>query len=265
MSNNTSQLLKLWQKNYCAQIEEYEKCAVSQQLKQMASLFSPGKFYYYIVNFHNMNLDYVHPGTEEVLGISPEKFTIEKLLNQFSPQEYDMVEKKESVIADFRYNFLDPQEMPYYKVLHFLHIKDTDNNLHTILHQSTPLSVSEDGRLKHVIGVHTDISQLSLAKNNKLSFVHLNGGESYWNIDPEDGTFDPEKSNPNKEIITRVLTDKEIQITQLLSKGYTAKEISKKLYISFNTVRTHRKNILKKTNCANTAELVAKCVIEGLI
>ncbi|NLA23649.1 MAG: helix-turn-helix transcriptional regulator, partial [Bacteroidales bacterium] len=49
------------------------------------------------------------------------------------------------------------------------------------------------------------------------------------------------------------LTRRELQITKLIIDGYTNKEIADKLNISFNTVRTHHRNILNKTNskCIN--------------
>jgi len=43
---------------------------------------------------------------------------------------------------------------------------------------------------------------------------------------------------------------------RLLVLNYSSKEIGKKLNISFNTVETHRRNILKKLNISTTGELI---------
>ncbi|MDB5272712.1 MAG: regulatory protein LuxR [Chitinophagaceae bacterium] len=51
------------------------------------------------------------------------------------------------------------------------------------------------------------------------------------------------------------LTAREMEVIHLISEGYKNVEISKKLFISLNTVQTHRKNILKKIKCKGTAEL----------
>ena len=45
---------------------------------QVASLFSIGPFYYYVLNFENLNMDIVHHGTREVLGIEPDQFSLKK-------------------------------------------------------------------------------------------------------------------------------------------------------------------------------------------
>lgn len=52
------------------------------------------------------------------------------------------------------------------------------------------------------------------------------------------------------------LTPREIEIIKLLSKGMSSVEIADQLFISENTVETHRRNILRKTNTHSTVELL---------
>ncbi len=52
------------------------------------------------------------------------------------------------------------------------------------------------------------------------------------------------------------LTDREVEITQLIIEGKTSAEIAEKLIISKFTVGTHRKNILRKTGARNFKELI---------
>ena len=52
------------------------------------------------------------------------------------------------------------------------------------------------------------------------------------------------------------LTEREKEILELIMKGFTNNEIAKELFISLETVRTHRKHILTKTGTKNTASLV---------
>lgn len=53
------------------------------------------------------------------------------------------------------------------------------------------------------------------------------------------------------------LSAREIEIIQLICKGYTNKEIASELFISEFTVSTHRKNIFRKTDTHNVASLIA--------
>lgn len=52
------------------------------------------------------------------------------------------------------------------------------------------------------------------------------------------------------------LSAREIEIVGLIMLGYTNQQIADKLFISFETVRSHRKNILEKTGAKNTAALI---------
>ncbi|MDR1860157.1 MAG: response regulator transcription factor [Bacteroidales bacterium] len=53
-----------------------------------------------------------------------------------------------------------------------------------------------------------------------------------------------------------ILSSREIEILLLVCQGLSNQEIADKLYISKRTVDKHRSNILEKSECKNTAQLV---------
>ena len=61
------------------------------------------------------------------------------------------------------------------------------------------------------------------------------------------------------------LTSREKEVLELLSTGYNSKEIGEKIFISSNTVEYHRKQLLRKTNSRNVAELIGKAFRTGLL
>ena len=52
------------------------------------------------------------------------------------------------------------------------------------------------------------------------------------------------------------ITSREREILGLLSKGHNSKEISEMLFLSPHTVDYHRRQLLKKTNSRNIAQLI---------
>lgn len=52
------------------------------------------------------------------------------------------------------------------------------------------------------------------------------------------------------------ITDRELEILELIVQEFTNQEIAEKLYISSRTVDAHRRNLLQKTGARNTAGLV---------
>lgn len=61
------------------------------------------------------------------------------------------------------------------------------------------------------------------------------------------------KPNPN---IKEPLTRREMEILKLICDGFSSKDICEKLFISINTVETHRKRILLKLNAKNSVGIV---------
>lgn len=61
------------------------------------------------------------------------------------------------------------------------------------------------------------------------------------------------------------LTKREKQILELICQGLTNNEIADKLCLSPRTVDGHRANLLDKTNCKNTAELVVFSIKNNLV
>ncbi|WP_035671171.1 response regulator transcription factor [Flavobacterium sp. 83] len=73
------------------------------------------------------------------------------------------------------------------------------------------------------------------------------------------------KLNKSEPIKNSILTERELEIIILISLEYSGKEISEQLFISVNTVETHRKNIMKKLDAKNTISLVKYALKNNLI
>ncbi len=73
------------------------------------------------------------------------------------------------------------------------------------------------------------------------------------------------KVNKDVYIENPILSPREIEIITLICLEYSGKEISEQLFISTNTVETHRKNIMKKLQIKNTIGLVKYALKNNLI
>jgi two-component system NarL family response regulator len=56
------------------------------------------------------------------------------------------------------------------------------------------------------------------------------------------------------------LTDREIQVLGLIAQGMSSVRIAQKLEISFETVKVHRRNMLRKVDAQNTFELIRMAI-----
>ena len=64
------------------------------------------------------------------------------------------------------------------------------------------------------------------------------------------------KINGQCEIKSQKLSLREIEVLGLIMQGFTNNEIAERLFVCYETVKSHRKNILLKTGAKNTAALI---------
>jgi two-component system, NarL family, response regulator NreC len=87
--------------------------------------------------------------------------------------------------------------------------------------------------------------------------VHAGGDFFSKEIDIRETLDDFRQSiNVNDTRLTDLLTRREIQILELICKEYSNIEIAEKLFLSVNTIETHRKKLIYKLGVNNTVGLV---------
>ncbi|PKD16626.1 hypothetical protein APR41_07390 [Salegentibacter salinarum] len=266
MNVDFNSIAHYWKHSYCKPIES-KKYANTEQFKKMAKLMAPGKSYYYIANFQTLEIEMISDSVTHFIGKNPgsieRKIEIQNLLALALPEEIEKIQRKEQVIRDFFMDYLPSEKVQDYKVLYTYILKDYEDSRRVMLHQATPLSQDSEGQFVHVFSIHTDISHLTNQSVEEVSFLNINGDTSYLNVCTKNGRFDPKTDRERN--IKNNLSERELEITKMLAKGLNADEIAGKLFISSHTVRTHRKNILKKTNSRNTTQLVSRCIAAGFI
>lgn len=232
---------------------------ISDAIDQLGSFFAPGEHYYYIVNFTNLTMEYVHPSINHVLGIEPEEFDLSKLLSIHHPDDLKTFHEKENTVAEFLLKFISPEDIPDYKVVYVNRIQRSDGKYIKLLHQAKAIRLSNDYKIQHVLGVHTDISHLNIPIDNKVSFIGMNGKPSYYSVDPKNPIFEVKNQTGFK------FTDQELRIIQHIAEGLSTSEIAEELFIAESTVKTHRKNIFEKSGAKNSAHLIALAIRDGVI
>ena len=68
-----------------------------------------------------------------------------------------------------------------------------------------------------------------------------------------------------KDCSPAVLSERELEIVEMVAQGLISKEIAKELHLSPHTVNTHRKNILKKLDLNSSSELILYAIENGII
>ncbi|WP_379969532.1 LuxR C-terminal-related transcriptional regulator [Epilithonimonas sp. UC225_85] len=218
------------------------------------SIISSGPFYYYIIDFFDLTLSNISPNIYEIHGLKPETVGLNHILETIHPDDMEFVIQAEAHITKFFYEKLGKHKLLNYKMNYSFRSKGKDGNYILLNHQALLLSLDKNGNSGKSLNIHTCIDHLSNHNTYKISLIGLNGEPSYMNISLDD-------DGKNKIEFSK----REIDIIKLISDGYNNDMIAKKLSISPLTVKKHRSNILEKSECNNTAQLIKNCFQQGII
>jgi DNA-binding NarL/FixJ family response regulator len=120
------------------------------------------------------------------------------------------------------------------------------------------------------LGANGYLNKKCAGENIVEAIYAVCNGEDYFSKPVREKIFhlvtkDNQKVNPNFSLANTILTERELEVITLISLELSGKEISEKLFISTNTVETHRKNIMRKIGVKNTIGLVKYAIVNNLI
>ena len=136
-------------------------------------------------------------------------------------------------------------EWKNYKVISDYRVKNRDGHYVRVIEQHICLEFNKEGF------VWLDLSIMDLSPDQDLAtpfrsrLMNFKTGELFEYKPITD-------SNKSKT----QLSAREKEVLKLIATGMVSKQIADKLFISVNTVNTHRQNIIEKLNVSNTAEAI---------
>ena len=144
----------------------------------------------------------------------------------------------------------DRQNMRHYKMIMDYRTKGKRDQYVRVIEQHKLLEFDMDGNVWLGLGIMDLSPDHDLESRCRYRLVNTKTGE----------LFHFPKETPSNNLSLR-----EQEILQLLSKGLISKQIADKLFISVNTVNTHRQRIIEKLNVRNTVEAVQYASRIGII
>lgn len=120
------------------------------------------------------------------------------------------------------------------------------------------LSMNNDGKIVSNLIKNARLRGFLSKSVNRTELIKaitlVDAGETYFSVEILSEVRAYEKKARDGELLS--LTDREIEIIKMIDKGLSNKEIADRLFISDQTVSTHRKNIFRKTGTRNVPNLL---------
>ena len=131
----------------------------------------------------------------------------------------------------------------------------------SIFNQATPLFISQPELLETTILLKQSPS--SGGEEDVKTSISLSEGKD--EIIQKILTFLELRPVDSRDDRTRNLTQREVTIVRLVSKGLTNKQIAQELFLSTHTVTTHRKNITSKLGIKSVSGLTVYAIVNNII
>ncbi len=214
--------------------------------------------FYVLLNLHTMEYDFLGSAQEALTGYSNDEVAkrgLKFLMEQMHPDDAPYIARD----AYQRFSEMALQE-------------PVSQRKNLLLHENYRFR-HKDGEWLHLIE-HVWIVKLDDDGNPHMTLSHVYQLPS---INPFRGNILIKKlqaDNTYKTLYSQTyprseeainVSPREVEIVQLIARGLKGKEIADRLHISYETVRTHRKNILSKLELKTSGELTAFAISNGLI
>lgn len=188
---------------------------------------------------------YYSPKYTTLLGWDAERAEtdIEYTNSLIHPDDLPILYKAGLYYISLGFSLADRTQSRHYKAIFEYRVLGKNNQYVRVIEQQVPLEFDKSGN------VWLALSLLDISPDQNLEMPFR--GRLKNQVTGELYNFPPESQDK-----TALLTLREKEILQLISNGLISKQIADKLFISINTVNTHRQRIIEKLNVNNTYEAI---------
>jgi two-component system response regulator NreC len=210
---------------------------------------------------------FVSESFTELLGYRPEKLleggiNLTWWLSIIHPDDREAMFNKV-----FQYYFLKSAKQRLKKTFVVEYrVKDAFGEYRWISETKLVVSLTSENKYNLTLGRFEDITEIKKEKELAVKKLLSEDGETNQMlkyglpiINPDQSLESPFLTDEGTQPEGLVMpTKREMEILQLIGDGYSTKQIADKLFISVNTVETHRRHLLEKLQVKNSMELIKR-------
>jgi DNA-binding CsgD family transcriptional regulator len=154
---------------------------------------------------------------------------------------------------------LPDERKPHNRATIYLRMLNADNEYNWMMVQYADQLLDANGNILFGLTLITNIQHIKKDGVTTMSILDTYD-ESCQQFICIDG-----KSLPDAKAKNAAITNREIEVLRLLAVGNSSKQIADILQLSQKTVDNHRQNMLHKTKCNSTAEVVVFGIKNGYV
>lgn len=210
--------------------------------KIMNSIFRIGNDYSFMVDIATTKILKMTNHFYKIHDTKEKPIHLGDFLSLVHPEDLEFIRFAENWGLE---KILEFEEKNVYKLGYVVRMKGEDGRYELFYHQ-TFYEFGPNGKIRFCIHHNTKFKYFKAPLKYLAGILNVNTNEFVTNVRYDFLTKD----------ISNILSKRQMDFVSEILKGLTDKEIADKLFISYNTARTHRRNINKKLGAKNTAELI---------
>jgi len=210
--------------------------------------FTVDSGYSCIFNWLNMNYTFMSDSVKNTLGYDKTVFMnngFRFALEIIHPDDRDRLKEMHRLIFEFFYH-TPVHVRSRLRFSYNFRVRTADGSYLQIMRQSIFNGLTNEGKPIYEYINSTDISSFWNNNNMRLIIHRLSSAGTYTKC----YEYEIQEQQYN-------LSQRELQVLELARKGHTSKEIASRLYLSIDTIKSHRRNILAKTGACNIIEAIS--------
>lgn len=237
------------------ELPDFEQCVRPALLDDPLIAHAP--YTLYVADFARQRLCYMSENAEQIFGYPAAWFLeggIPRLFSLIHPDD-------EPISTQIGLDYIrerDARVPPDRRAEHYwtiaVRIRHAEGHYFWLLVQYAPIHITDTGRVLYALGMAFDATQF-------YRFPEPTGSLVYPDANGRRVTV----TLPVRERAPDDLTQRELEVLQLVARGLTSVQIAERLHISKTTVDTHRRNILSKTGLSNSVEMTNLALSLGLV
>ena len=185
---------------------------------------------------------YTSKRSMDMLGVDPADLSPLKFYQAIHPNEMERNIRYKNILTKTAHNLFLAENGHKLLSTNFL-VKDAKGKYINVLSQFLVYYSEVPYKSVFVFKIHTNIDWYK---------KHKSGHHYYLGDDLSNFRY------PDEELlkIAEIFSKREFDILHLLEMGFSTEQVAEKLFLSPNTIKTHRRNMLHKSGKANIAELI---------
>lgn len=218
---------------------------------EMEELMRARKQFFYVGDLIRIRILFTSQNSRDMIGVDPDTMGPGELYLATHPDDVNRMNLARLRLFRSGTDLFQKKEGSlFYSIPFFLN--DANGKRIRLLFQGYLFYSKIPYETVFVLFVHTDISDFHIKRH---AFHHYIGEDQAVFRYPDDELLR----------IGYSFSDREFDILGLLAQGLESEQIADKLFLSVNTVNTHRRNILRKSNKSTTYEVVLELMEKGIL